>query len=269
LALPANPLTARVWVNRVWHWLFGQGLVRTTDNFGATGERPSHPELLNHLAGRFVEQGWSTKTLLREILLSRTYRLASSESVEGLARDPENRLLWRMNRRRLEAECLRDAMLVASGQLNATIGGGTIRPGTKADYGYQDRDTRRGVYVPVFRNAPNELFDAFDVADPSLVVGRRETSTVATQSLYFMNHPFVLEQAQAAAQRLLADRTLTDDDRLRSAFRWSLGREPTLAERRMTTEAVSVMSTSPERRVAAWTMLWQTLFASLDFRYRD
>jgi hypothetical protein len=125
------------------------------------------------------------------------------------------------------------------------------------------------VYVPVFRNAPNELFDAFDVADPSLVVGRRETSTVATQSLYFMNHPFVLEQAQAAAQRLLADRTLTDDDRLRSAFRWSLGREPTLAERRMTTEAVSVMSTSPERRVAAWTMLWQTLFASLDFRYRD
>ncbi len=269
LTSPTNPLTARVWANRVWHWLFGQGLVRTTDNFGATGEKPSHPELLDHLASRFVDQGWSTKTLLREILLSRTYRLASSESAEGLARDPENRLLWRMNRRRLEAECLRDAMLVASGQLNTTIGGGTIRSGTKADYGYQDRDTRRGVYVPVFRNAPNELFDAFDVADPSLVVGRRETSTVATQSLYFMNHPFVHEQAQAAAQRLLADRTLTDDDRLRSAFRCSLGREPTLAERRLTTEAVSVMSTSPERRVSAWTMLWQTLFASLDFRYRD
>src|SRR5262249_19432316 len=150
---PDNPLTARVFVNRAWHWLFGAGLVRTTDNFGTAGERPSHPELLDHLALRFVEDGWSVKSLVRRIVLSRTYRPSSEGDNRARALAPETRLLARANRRRLEAECLRDTILLVSGRLTADMGGPTFRPGLATDYGYKHADTRRGVYSPVFRNA--------------------------------------------------------------------------------------------------------------------
>src|SRR5262249_3618910 len=153
--------TARVIVNRGWHWLFGAGLVRTTDTFGVTGEAPSHPELLDYLAVRFVDDGWSMKKLVRQIVLSHTYRLATASSSQALEADPENRLLWRMNRRRLEAECLRDTILSVSGRLKLDRGGPTFKPGLKADYGYQHTDIRRSVYAPVFRNALPELFEMF------------------------------------------------------------------------------------------------------------
>src|SRR5262249_54094199 len=139
LAGAENPLTARVIVNRVWHWLFGVGLVRTTDNFGTTGEAPSHPELLDDLAVRFMEDGWSIKGLVRQIVLSRAYQLASTDDRRARGVDPENRLLWRMNRRRLDAECIRH-----SSRFSGSTG------------------TRRSVYVPVFRNALPDLFEAFD-----------------------------------------------------------------------------------------------------------
>ncbi|HEX3725682.1 MAG TPA: DUF1549 domain-containing protein, partial [Pirellulales bacterium] len=145
LTSPNNPLTARVFVNRVWHWLFGQGLVRTVDTFGTTGEPPSHPELLDHLTLQFVERGWSLKQLVRTIVLSQTYQQGSEASQAGLASDPENRLLWRHGRRRLEAECLRDAILSVSGQLRTEIGGSALRAGTATDYGYLDTDTRLSV----------------------------------------------------------------------------------------------------------------------------
>ena len=227
LASPENPLTARVIVNRAWHWLLGAGLVRTVDNFGTTGEAPSHPELLDTLAVRFMDEGWSIKSLVREIVLSRTYRLSTVDDPAAQAVDPENRLLWRRNRRRLEAECIRDAILAASGQLRLEMGGRTFPPDLKADYGFEHADTRRSVYAPVFRNALPELFEAFDFADPSMVVGRRDTSTVAPQALFLMNHPFVLEQSRAAARRLLAE--VPDDDRARvdRAYRLILGRGPT------------------------------------------
>ncbi len=290
-----NPLPARVMANRVWHWLLGVGLVRTMDNFGTTGEAPSHPELLDYLAMRFMDEGWSVKKLVREIMLSRTYQLSSSPShqssviskqsrrtgslitgspitdywQQSTRADPENRTLWRANRRRLDAECIRDTMLFVSGQLQLDMGGPTIKPGTAADYGYKHSDSRRSLYAPVFRNALPELFEAFDFADPSMVTGRRNTSTVAPQALFMMNHPFALEQAKAAARRTLA----TDGDdatRIERAYRVTLGRAPTKAESKLALGYVTLPADGKEleaRRLEAWAQFYQALFASMDFRY--
>jgi hypothetical protein len=265
---PSNSLTARVYVNRVWHWLFGQGLVRTTDNFGTTGEAPSHPELLDHLASRFMSDGWSTKKLIRYLVLSKAYRLSAWGNPVNLKSDPENRLLWRMNRKRLEAECIRDAMLLVSGQLDRTVGGSTIKAGTNADYNYQHGGTRRSVYLPVLRNALPPLLEAFDFADPSVVVGERNTSTVATQALFLLNDPFVRQQAEAGATRLLAEEDATDEERIESAFRRTLGRGPTVEEREIARQTIGGGETS-ENREARWTKLMHALFASVDFRYRS
>jgi Protein of unknown function (DUF1553)/Protein of unknown function (DUF1549)/Planctomycete cytochrome C len=274
LAAADNPLTARVYVNRAWHWLFGQGLVRTVDNFGSTGELPSHPELLDHLALRFIARGWSVKQLVRYIVMSQTYRQSSAERPDALAADPENRLLWRNSRHRLEAECLRDAMLLISGQLCQDTGGSTIRAGTTADYDYVDTGTRRSVYLPVLRNALPEFLDVFDFPDPSMVVGRRNVSTVAPQALLLMNHPFVRGQAEAAARRLLALELTDDEARVQRAYRQVLGRAPTTAEREVVEQSLatseSARQTEPApSRVEAWTEVYHLLFSSLDFRYRD
>src|SRR5262249_35182606 len=148
-----------------------------------TGEPPSHPELLDHLALQFVQDGWSIKKLVRSLVLSHAYQMASTSRPEALKLDPENRLLWRANRRRLEAECIRDAILVASGKPDRPAGGPTIKKGTTSEYGYTFDDTRRSIYTPVFRNRLLELFEAFDFPDPNLVIGKRNVSTVATQAL--------------------------------------------------------------------------------------
>jgi hypothetical protein len=261
-----NPLTARVMVNRVWHYLFGAGLARTVDVFGTTGELPSHPELLDHLALRFVQDGWSVKKLIRTIVLSRTYQLASVNEPAALAADPENRLLWRMNRRRLDAETIRDTILAVSGQLDRTVGGPNIKKGTASEYGYQFDDARRSIYTPVFRNRLLELFEAFDFADPNLVGGRRNVSTVATQALYLMNSPFVMDQARHAAQAELAVPNLDDAGRVKRAYRMALGRPPTERERQLALSFVAE-KISPEQTLAAWERFYQALFACVDFRY--
>lgn len=270
---PANPLPSRVMANRLWHWLFGSGIVRTTDNFGATGETPSHPELLDYLATRLIDSGWSVKSLVREIVLSDAYRQSSAERPEGLAHDPENRLLWRMNRKRLEAECLRDAMLQAAGTLSLQTGGSSIPDSRQSDYGYVDTDSRRSVYVPVFRNALPPLFQTFDFADPGLVVGRRNVSTVAPQALFLMNDPFVAEEARLAAKRLLDEPLPSgvseadgDTVRLDRAWRRTLGRLPTAKER---AASLDYLATTPGDATDRWSRLVQSLFATIDFRYRD
>jgi hypothetical protein len=257
-----NPLTARVMVNRVWHHLFGAGLIRTVDNFGSTGERPSHPELLDYLAQRFVEQGWSVKKLIREIMLSHAYRLRCAAHPQATVVDPENRLVWRMNRRRLDAEAIRDAMLVVAGRLDRTIGGATVKAGTKAERDYVFDEVRRSIYTPVFRNRLLELFEVFDFADPNLVLGKRNVSTVAPQALYLMNSPFVQAQARAAAETALA---VGGDDarRLDIGYRTALGRPPTAREREL---ALAYLHATPDRR-AGWERLYQVLFACVDFRY--
>jgi hypothetical protein len=273
IASPSNPLTARVMVNRTWHWLFGAGLVRTTDNFGTTGETPSHPELLDHLATQFIAQGWSVKKLVREIMLSRTYQLSSSRGHETpidqslltspATNDPENRMFAHASRRRLDAEALRDTMLFVSGQLSAERGGPSFQATLSADYGFNYTASRRSVYVPAFRNALPELFEAFDFADPSMVVGVRNVSTVAPQALFLMNHPFVREQAVASAKRLLAEKLADDDARLSRACRRTLGRAPTAGEQAIARKVLQNTSDATE----AWTDIFHALFASPDFRY--
>lgn len=270
---PANPLPARVVANRLWHWLFASGIVRTTDNFGTTGEAPANPELLEYLANRLVDSGWSIKSLVREIVLSDAYRRSSLDDPNGLERDPENRLLWRMNRKRLEAECLRDAMLMLSGTLRLDAGGSDIPESRSSDYGFVDEQTRRSVYVPVFRNALPGLFQTFDFADPGLVVGRRNVSTVAPQALFLMNDPFVANQARLAANQLLAQPLPTgiseaegDVWRLGSLYRSALGRGPLDSEQR---SSLAYLAQTPGEPADRWARLVQVLFASLDFRYRD
>jgi hypothetical protein len=270
LASNDNPLTARVFVNRVWHHLFGVGLVRTTDNFGSTGETPSHPELLDHLALRLVKNGWSTKKLIRDIMLSRVYQLASTPDSAGLKADPENRLLGRQNRRRLEVESIRDAILAASGQLDLTVGGPTIRKGTTIEYGYKFDDTRRTLYTPVFRNTLLEIVEVFDFADPNLVIGKRNTSTTAPQALFLMNNPFVIEQSEAAAKSLLSAANLDDAARVKLAYRRTLGRPPTPSEITLAQKFLADGGSSDSKKQqAAWSRLFQALFASVDFRYVD
>ncbi|WP_152050402.1 DUF1553 domain-containing protein [Tautonia marina] len=263
VASPQNPLTARVLVNRVWHWLMGEGLVPSVDNFGTTGDSASHPELLDTLAVRFVNEGWSIKTLIRKIVVSRTYQLSTERDPSAERIDPENVLRWRMDRRRLDAESIRDTMLWASGQLDLEMSGPSFPETLAADYGFKSKRTRRSVYEPVFRNALPEVFEAFDFADPSLVVGRRNTSTVATQALFLMNHPFVIQQAQETAARLLEMDFNAVDDRISYAYQLILGRSPTEEELSIASRFVND-PTHPEE--GSWSLLVQSIFATIDFR---
>ena len=177
-----NPLTARVIVNRIWHHMIGRGLVATPDNFGKLGEKPTHPELLDYLAGRFVAEGWSIKKLVREITLTRTFQLAVNPSGNAVNTDPENRLLARANVRRLEAEAIRDAMLQASGSLDRSPRGGS----DNAD------SNRRSLYQRVIRNRLNPFLTVMDAPVPTSTTGRRDVTNVPAQSLTMMNDPFIL-----------------------------------------------------------------------------
>jgi hypothetical protein len=246
----------------------GEGLVRSADNFGTTGDAPTHPELLDHLATQFILQGWSTKRLVREIVLSRAYHLSSTAPVGRAAtapNDSENRLLSHAHRRRLTAEQLRDAILAVSGQLKLDAGGAAFPATQSADFGFVFDEPRRSVYAPVFRNALPQIFEAFDFAPSSMVTGRRNVSTVPTQALFLLNHPWVREQAQATARRMLAEPARDDDARLDHAYRRALGRLPTDAERSLTRKHFVAAGSGEE----AWAELFHALFASADFRYLD
>ncbi|MCS6866116.1 MAG: DUF1553 domain-containing protein [Gemmataceae bacterium] len=264
IASPHNPLTARVMANRIWYWLMGAGIVRTVDNFGTTGERPTHPELLDHLAIRF-QSDWSVKKLVRYIVLSQTYQQSANGAPATVAADPENKLFGRAFRRRLEAECIRDSVLAISGQLDLTRGGPTFPPTLTTDYGYQAHSQRRSIYLPQFRNALPEMLEVFDAADPSMVTGQRNSATVAPQALFMMNHPFVIEQAQFAAKRLLAEKHPDDDARLTRAYRLTLGRAPTAGER--TVAQRYLRGQTEQAATEAWTAIFHALFASAEFRY--
>ena len=282
---PQNTLTARVLANRVWMHLFGEGLVRSAENFGVTGEKPSHPELLDHLATKLIDSGWSLKALVRYIVSSHTYAMTSvvAPGSAGEKSDPDNRLLWRQNRKRMDANQLRDTMLVTAGALDKRFLGPTI--GSEGDkmadpndskvqnleYGYEFTDSRRSVYTPAFRNRRLELFDVFDFNSNNLAIAKRNTSTVAPQALYMMNHEFVMKQSRSAAERVLADKSLkTDAQRLDRVFRDAFGRGPTAKEQRLTGDFVTVSAGDDkpdERRLENWSLLIQTLFSSVDFRY--
>jgi len=271
-----NPLAARVMANRIWAWLFGRGLVRTVDNFGTTGEPPTHPVLLDHLARRLQEHHWDVRALIRELVRSRTWQLA----VAVEPRDPDNRLLSHAHRRRLDAEELRDTMLVVSGGLDTAVGGPNIagvrinsREGGDAsaiEFQYRFQDTRRSLYTPAFRNNRLELFAAFDFADINASQGQRPVTTVATQALYLMNHPFVVEQSRQAARRCLESAPAdSDDQRLSSAYRTALARQPQAAERQACLALLAAAGPDATARSEAWSMIFQSLFGCIDFRYLD
>jgi len=280
-----NPLPARVAVNRVWHYLFGQGLVRSVDDFGTQGEAPSHPELLDHLAARFRGQGWSVKELIREIVLSRTYQLSSTAHPAAAVVDPENRLLSHMNRRRLEAEPLRDAVLAISGQLDLSPAASVVADlsAQATGIGVKPRkpfvSMRRSIYLPVIRNDLPDVFQVFDFTDPATVTGRRNETTVAPQALYLMNSPLILDAAAATAKSLLDGKQDTDgSEQVKRVFELILNRRPTQPEIRQSlallAETLATRSDPAEpaasaSRVEAWSVLCQALFCSTQFQFVD
>ncbi len=268
IASPQNPLTARVYVNRIWQHLFGSGLVRTVDNFGIRGETPSHPELLDFLASRLIENKWSTKAMIREIVLSKTYQLSSQSTPKQRLADPTNRLLTHQNHRRLDAEAIRDTILFVSGQIDLTPQEQTVRPDTKSEYDYEFRDNYRSVYIPVFRNRLHDLLAIFDFPDPNLSVGHRNTSTLSTQALFLMNNPFAIEQSQHIAKRLLTEYPDDQTARINALFRNTLGRLPESSERTSAERFLSLSQNQEgQSEIENWTAFCQTIIACIDFRY--
>ena len=222
-----NPLTARVLVNRVWMYHFGAPLVRTPSDFGARSEPPSHPELLDYLAWKFMEQNWSIKTLHRQIMLSAAYQQASDLRPDCAAKDPENRLLWRMNRRRLDFEALRDSLLAASGKLDPAVGGKPFDLMAEPFIG------RRTVYGFIDRQNIQSIFRTFDFASPDSTSPGRHSTTIPQQALFMLNGPFVIEQARAAGRsvgnglRAVPPDPVTDaQSRVRQLYRTVLARDP-------------------------------------------
>jgi Protein of unknown function (DUF1553)/Protein of unknown function (DUF1549)/Planctomycete cytochrome C len=282
-----NPLTPRVMVNRVWQHLFGRGLVSTVDNFGTTGDAPSHPELLDHLARRFIKDGWSVKAVVRAIVLSRTYRLSSETLSANLAADPANRLVWRHSPRRLDAEEIRDAMLAAAGKLDLNRPKGSpaqdlkVRelsmngPEAKRLEAQSLASTHRSIYLPLLRGLTPRALEVFDFAEQGMVTGSRDTTTVATQALYLLNDPFVRQQSQTLAELLLQQKDLDDAGRITLAFRRTLGRPATMQEvGRMKQYLASYEAEARKQKdlpaspqTAAWASLCQALLASAEFRY--
>jgi hypothetical protein len=280
-----NPLTARIAVNRVWQKLFGEGLVRSVDYFGTRGDTPSHPELLDHLAHRFMKEGWSQKKLIRTLALSRTYRLASGNPQ---SKDPENKLLTRMNRQRLDAESIRDAMLVASGRLAAPVGGPglplefpenisglplkekqDVHPQFSLKKERESQMVERTLYLPVVRTGTQpgtaRLRDVFDFPQPAQFTSKRSETTVPTQSLYLLNADLIRERGEDLAKTLLA---IQEDEAARLARLWLrvLNRPITVAERE---DALAFLQASKAAgETPAWTELARALFGTNEFLLR-
>jgi hypothetical protein len=258
-----NPLTARVYVNRVWQWLMGTGLVRTVDNFGTTGEQPTHPELLDWLTTQFIEHGWSTKWLVREIVTSRAYQLVSRTSDADFQLDPDNRRYGRANVRRLSPEALRDTVLRLSGELDGSILRDSAVPASmKEDYRFQHTVRYRSVYGPWFRNSLPELFVEFDGANPSFSSGQRSRSTVSGQALLMLNSPWINTRASKIAYRFLVSTGHKDEDaRIEELFGWMLSRLPSNEENDW---AKSILDGGSSK---SYVDLVHQLMSSLDFRF--
>ena len=345
----SHPLTSRVMVNRIWQHLVGTGIVRTTEDFGFTGETPTHPELLDFLANRFVESGWSIKTLIRDITSSRLYRMTSDMNDTNFQKDPENKLYWRANKRRMAAESIRDSMLFVSGELDtkrprasevakagymqvrdgnlfnfvqadamnsggnareqmvreylrqqAAAGGNALdrrplfdrmqrgrqglgprRPGEMMSSMVQNamkndrvdmvNATYRSVYLPILRDELPRSLEVFDFAEPSMVVGSRETANTANQALFMLNNDFVVLRSEAFAQRLIEE-VNSPEGRVRRAFELAYGRQPRrdeVAAIRKFVDEFSRQTASSDRGLDTLAAICQSLFAAAEFRYID
>lgn len=276
-----NPLTARVVVNRIWQAHFENGLVRTPENFGVRGEPPTHPELLDWLALEFMRTGWSLKQLHRWILNSSTWQASTLGTPDAAppgksvaTMDPDNRLLSRFPRQRLEAEMVRDALLAVSGRLDLQRGGSLVNwknneytPGDEVSAS----SVRRSIYLPIVRDRMYDPFTIFDCANPSVGTARRIPTVVAHQALFFLNSPLVKESAKALADDVMREAPGDIPRRVRQLYRRVLQREPTSAETgraQAFLERAGALVQDPTHR-AAWASLCQTLLASNEFLYRD
>jgi hypothetical protein len=293
IASSQNPLTARVMVNRIWQHHFGTGLVASSDNFGFQGERPSHLELLDWLSARFIDSGWSLKSMHRMIMLSGAYQLSSAPHPDAQQIDPDDRLLWRYPIRRLEAEAARDAMLAVGGKLNAHIGGndtieviyaagenidakrGFVVNRVNTGHAVYDMP-RRTIYLPVIRNALPDVLALFDSADPNSVSSKRNDTTVPSQALFMMNSPFVRKQALDLAQSVLADVEI-DAKAARLVYRRVYQRNASNEDIAAAVEYVTKYSgrvkssgkSETEAHLAAWQSFCQVLLCSNEFLYLE
>jgi hypothetical protein len=293
LADRRNPLTARVAVNRVWQKLFGEGLVRSVDYFGTRGETPSHPELLDHLASRFMQNGWSQKRLIRSIVLSRTYRLSSMNDAAAMQSDHDNRLLWRMHRQRLDAEAIRDSLLAVSGELLPSNGGpalvleelencgdlvqqGVNPPNYNHRKSRPEQEFQRSIYLPVLRTNTMDLDrirNHFDFVNPAQIAGQRAQTVVATQSLFVMNNELFRKRAKALADRLITNTTQLDE-RVEQLWMRVFNRPVTLNERNdalaflRELEATLETEDSSSRESLCWQEICHSLLASNEFLFR-
>ena len=274
-----NPLTSRVFVNRLWHYVFGQGIVRTVDNFGHLGERPSHPELLDYLAARFIQNGWSVKKMLRLLVTSRAFQQSSRATDAALGIDPENRFLSHMPVRRLDADAIRDSILAVSGQLDTKMYG----PGIDVYYtsktegggakGPLDGGRRRSVYLRIRRNAHNPFLEAFDAPKPTTTRGRRDVTNVPAQSLTMLNDPFVIDQAAKWSEDLVSGQP-AGQDRVQEMYERAFARLPAPFESRATLEYVAALekehADAPDeatRRRRVWQDVAHAFFCLKEFIY--
>lgn len=275
-----NPLTARVYVNRVWHHLMGAGLVRSVDNFGSLGDQPTHLELLDQLAVEFIAHGWSTKWLVRQIILSRTYQQSTEYDAAKWERDPENKLLWRANRKRISAESIRDAILAAGDQLDLTsmespvAGLGTlVTVNVATDQGVKIQEsTRRTAYQPIIRSELTSVLRVFDFADPDFSTGERAKTNVPAQALWMLNGDFVTQQSALIVNHSFKTSYSTVSERIENLTKLILGRPPTIDEARISQtfiDAKLLDVEDEEDEKAVWQEFVHALIASTSFRMLD
>jgi len=276
IANPANPLTARVMVNRVWHYHFGRGIAGTPSDFGLMGERPTNLALLDHLSGSFVADGWSLKKLHKKIMLSAVWQRASANQTGNAEKDPENKLWWKYPRHRLEGEAVRDSMLAVSGRLNLKMYGTPVFPplpagvvtrgGWKVNPDPSEHD-RRSVYVFVRRNTRYPMFDAFDMPDTHESCARRNMTINPAQSLELMNSRLVTDWSRSFADRVRNDAGQTVDGMLDRAWKLAFQRTPAAAERVEAREFLERQTKLTGNEAQAWADLCQTLLSTNEFLY--
>jgi hypothetical protein len=260
IASPTNPLTARVMANRIWQGHFGEGIVRTANNFGKLGEPPTHPELLDHLATRLIDLKWSMKAFHRELMLSTTYQQASNGAPETMKADPGNLLVGRMNRRRLDAEGLRDSLLALNGRLDKTMGGVSIN---------DMNTTRRTLYVTTVRSDRATYRNLFDAADSTAIVEKRIDSTVAPQALFLLNSQFALDQSKLLAARVMKEVTGDDSAKVDWLYRSLFARPPASEELEIAATAFKNAANEKMSPETAWEAYCQVLLCSNEFMYVD
>ena len=277
-----HPLTSRVIANRVWRWHFGKGIVATPDNFGKLGAKPTNQPLLDWMAVTLMEEGWSLKELHRLILLSNTWQMSSEFNAQAAAVDPGNRLMWRVDVRRLDAESIRDSILSVSDGLDPALGGSLLNVGNREFvFNHESKDgvtydfNRRSLYLPVIRNHLYGMFMLFDYSDASVLNGDRSATTVAPQALFLLNSELVEEASHRMAESILNQTALSPEQKIQELFLKSYGRQPSEREvskslhflEELEKELQATEADSEKRITRSWQVFCQSIFASSEFIY--